>query len=479
MKRSILLFSFIIIIVISSACAGTDPGGEPEPTPTVTTIESNATVEPESASAEPTEEPSSEGDGELGVAEALEGVGERTPMPTATPGPLVEGSERITQALGLEEATFLGLGIDDWLVLIIAGLLAFGVILFASWVVRRFLPKMVLRTETELDDQLLEKSGREIRWLVIVLTLQFITVRLVFLSASIKSFLTDIYFLLALGISLRIVWNLIDLMEDQVKSRISSEERRKQLAPLIKLMTMMVRILAVIIFTSILLSYFGVNVYALAAALGLGGLALSLAAKDTLADAIAGFIILIDQPFRVGDRIEIQGVGTWGDVTDIGLRTTSIRTRDNRMVIIPNSTIGTNEIVNYSYPDPEYRIQTHISIAYGTPIKNIQKVVLETMRGVDGVLLNRPIDVLYHEMGDSAMVFRVRWWIGTYADNRRVIDRVHIALQEAIDEAGFDSPFNTQTIDFHINPETANLLRGISSENDSDSTLENSQGENK
>jgi small conductance mechanosensitive channel len=73
--------------------------------------------------------------------------------------------------------------------------------------------------------------------------------------------------------------------------------------------------------------------------LGLGGFAHSLAARDTIEDMIAGLIILIDQPFRVGDRIEIAGLGTWGDVTTIGMRTTSIRTRDNRMVIVPNSSI--------------------------------------------------------------------------------------------------------------------------------------------
>ena len=72
------------------------------------------------------------------------------------------------------------------------------------------------------------------------------------------------------------------------------------------------------------------------------------AAQDTLADAIAGFLILLDQPFRVGDRIEITGLGTWGDVVEIGTRSTRIRTRDNRLVIVPNSAIAKDQVVNYS-----------------------------------------------------------------------------------------------------------------------------------
>jgi small-conductance mechanosensitive channel len=184
--------------------------------------------------------------------------------------------------------------------------------------------------------------------------------------------------------------------------------------------------------------------------LGLGGLAFSLAARDTIADAISGFIILVDRPFRIGDRIEIQGVGTWGDVTDIGLRTTRIRTRDNRMVIVPNSVIGANQVVNYTYPDPRYRIETHVDIAYDTDIETARQVIIEAMKKVEGVLPDKPIDALYNEMGDFAMIFRVRWWIESYVDTRRVIDRVHTALQNALDEAGIESPFPIQNVNLQV-----------------------------
>ena len=81
----------------------------------------------------------------------------------------------------------------------------------------------------------------------------------------------------------------------------------------------------------------------------------------------------MDQPFRIGHRIEIEEIDTWGDVVEIGTRTTKIRTRDNRMVIVPNSTIGNNQVVNYTFPDPRYRIQVDIGIGYGTDIKTVRK----------------------------------------------------------------------------------------------------------
>jgi len=203
------------------------------------------------------------------------------------------------------------------------------------------------------------------------------------------------------------------------------------------------RTLLVTISAITLLSLYNVNVNALIAALGVGGLALSLAAQDTLSNVISGIMIMLDQPFRVGDRIEISRLGTWGDVVDIGLRSTRIRTRDNRLVIVPNNTISTDQIVNYTYPDPRYRIQIEIGIGYGQDIEKVRKVLVDTVRKVEGVLPDKPVDALYVAMGGSAMTFRVRWWIHSYVDTRRMFDRVNTALQVALDQAGIKSPFNT------------------------------------
>ena len=73
-------------------------------------------------------------------------------------------------------------------------------------------------------------------------------------------------------------------------------------------------------------------------------------------------------------------------------------------------------------------------------------VIIDAVRQVEGVLPDKPVDALYVEMGDSAMVSRVRWWIDSYQDTRRMLDQVHRALQRALDKAGIESPFPTQDI---------------------------------
>ena len=320
--------------------------------------------------------------------------------------------------------------------------------------IRRLVPQVVRRTPTELDDRLLEVSGPQVRWLVVIFILQFATQRLTFLSAELKTLLSDVYFVAGLGLSVVVIWKLIGLAHEWYRQELAQEGRAEELDPVLVLLTRLGYFSVVMIGLTILLSHFGINVTALVATLGILGLALSLAAQDTLSDAISGFIILADQPFRIGDRIEIQGEGTWGDVTEIGLRTTRIRTRDNRMVIVPNSLIGKNQVINYTFPDPRYRIQTHVGVAYGTDIETARRVLIDAVRGVEGVLPDKPVDALYNEMGDSAMIFRVRWWIGSYEDTRRIIDRVHTALQEALDVAGIVSPYPTQSLNLHFDPET-------------------------
>jgi MscS family membrane protein len=382
----------------------------------------------------------------------------RTPEPTATPGLIVDVVSQVAEARGLAGESFLGLPVEDWISLGISLLIVLAGYLVGTWLIRRMLPRVVQRTGTELDDRLLQAVGPDLRWLVVVLALEFATRQLTFLSPELKRLFSDAYFVLALIMGTRITWRLVDLADGWYRQRLAEEERLDSLDAVLTLMVRLGRAVVGVVALSILLTHFGVNITAFAAALAVGGLALALAAKDVIADAIEGFIILVDRPFRIGDRIEIQEVGTWGDVTEIGLRTTRIRTRDNRVVIVPNSVIGANQVINYSYPDPRYRIQTHVGVGYGADLEAARRIIIDTVRQVEGVLPDKPVDALYIEMGDSARLIRVRWWIESYVETRQMVDRVHTAMERALDEAGVEMPFPTQSIRLQLDPETANQL---------------------
>ena len=116
------------------------------------------------------------------------------------------------------------------------------------------------------------------------------------------------------------------------------------------------------------------------------------------------------------------------------------------MVIVPNSVIGKSLIVNHSYPDTQYRIQVHVGVAYGADIEKARKVIVEAVSKVEGVLSEHPVEALFLEFGDSALIFRVRWWLESFVDTRRMFDSVNTAMYNALNEAGIEIPFPQRVV---------------------------------
>ncbi len=394
--------------------------------------------------------------GEIGLADVAP---TRTPAPTATPGVIDQRISKFVRQRGIQSITILGLRIEDWINLALSILIVLFGFIVGTWLIRRLLPRLFERNNIKLGNDIINNVGEDIRWLATLIAINYAVSRLIFIYSEIKKFTADILFVAMIWFAVHATFKLIDLAEAESKKRTDAAEQGDRITPVLTLTTRILKVLASLLAIMVLLSYFGINVSGLLTVLGLGGLAFSLAAQDTIKDAIAGFIILIDQPFRVGDRIEIEEIGTWGDVVDIGLRTTRIRTRDNRMVIVPNSIIGSNQVINYTYPDPRYRIETHVDIAYGTDIAFARKIIIDTVRGIPGVLPDKPVDALYIEMADFAMRFRVRWWIESYIDTRRMLDHVHTTLDQAFADSGIESPYPTQYVIVGNDPDLPQYYR--------------------
>lgn len=443
---SLLLF---LLNACSTAAPVQGPVSNLSPSPTLSQTQQRGTLTATARSVQSTPEPTPLL-GEL--------ISERTIEPTATLGALMRTIEESAAQRGVLSTNFLGIRLVDWANLFISAMIALGGYLLGTWLIKRLLPRLVKRTASEFDDALLEKVGSAVRWFVTVIILRVaMTDRLSFISERFNQTLKDIFFILTLSLIIWILWKVSDLSAEWYAEKQASLGR-EEIKPVIQMVSKFIQVLTGIVGITILLSYFGVNVTSLTTALGIGGLAISLAAKDTVSDAISGIIILVDQPFRVGDRIEIQGANTWGDVTDIGLRTTRIRTRDNRMVIVPNSIIGNSQVINYTYPDPRYRIETHVYIDFYEDIEMIRQLLIDTIRQVDGVLPDEPVDALFIDMTEGPIKFRLRWWIESYADTRRMFDRVHTAIKHALDDAGIDSPVTSDNINLLVDQITTDRL---------------------
>lgn len=318
------------------------------------------------------------------------------------------------------------------------------------WIIKFIFQRVIRRltgfTKTTLDDVILGAIAPPLYWLAVIYAFRFALDRLAFIFEVLRFDVGQIYFVLYLLIGFAIVWRLINNISKWYETQLAQTDKvelSEQLMPFIRRVSL---IIVTVIVAIMMLDYFNIEVSGFVATLGIGSLAIALAAQAALSDTISGFVIMIDRPYRIGDRIEIQDLDTWGDVVDIGLRSTQIRTRDNRMVIVPNSVIAKSLIVNHSYPDTQYRIQNHVGVAYGTDIEKARQVIIDAVKTVEGVLLDRPVEALFLEFGDSALIFRVRWWLESYVDTRRMFDSVNTAIYKALNEADIEIPFPQRVI---------------------------------
>jgi MscS family membrane protein len=334
---------------------------------------------------------------------------------------------------------------EQWFDLGLSVFIVLATLFIGQRVVRFLLEKVIRRivrkTETTFDDVILQAIVGPLNWLLILLVLKFSIKRLDFLPPTWNETLDTsfyiLYFVLGAVFILRLVSAFFVWYSQHLKQR-EEMSLAAQMLPFIR------RIVLILVGSIAIVSLLGhyIDISALLTTLGVGSLAIALAAQTALEDLFNGLLIMFDRPYLIGDRIEIQQIDTWGDVVDIGLRSTRIRTRDNRFVVIPNSIMGRSMVINYSRPDTQYRIQIEIGLAYGTDIETARQTIIDAVRNVEGVLPERNVEALLLQFGESALVFRVRWWLDSYIDTRTMFDRVNTAIYAALNEAGivFASP---------------------------------------
>lgn len=345
---------------------------------------------------------------------------------------------------------FTSLTTAQWIDIGISVLVFLLTVILGRWIIKAIFMRVIKRltnfTASTLDDAILEAIAAPIYWLAIIYAFQFSINRLGFIFENLQFDFEGLYFVLFLLIGFAIALRLVNNISGWYALRLAKTDKVELSEQLMPFLRRIINIIMVVIAVIMLLGYFEVDVSGFVATLGIGSLAIALAAQAALSDTISGFVIMIDRPYRIGDRIEIQDLDTWGDVVDIGLRSTHIRTRDNRMIIVPNSVIAKSLIVNHSYPDSQYRIQNHVGVAYGTDIEKARQVIVDAVKTVDGVLPDKPVEALFLEFGDSALTFRIRWWLDSYVDTRRMFDSVNTAVYQALNEAGIEIPFPQRVV---------------------------------
>ncbi len=213
----------------------------------------------------------------------------------------------------------------------------------------------------------------------------------------------------------------------------------------------------IVISTLVALPVIGFDLSALTVFAGVAGIGIGFGVSNIASNFISGLIILFERPIKVGDRIKIGDLHC--DVENITIRSTVVRTRNNEHIIIPNSQFIENQVMNWSYGDPKVREQILIGVAYGSDVRLLERLLLQVAREHSDIMDDPPPRVDFLNFGDSALEFRLLYWIPHPLLRTRIKSALNFRINELLQEHGVEIPFPQR--DLHLRSVDANIMKEI------------------
>jgi small-conductance mechanosensitive channel len=333
---------------------------------------------------------------------------------------------------------------------IVAAVLARLLMFFVDRIVLRFTG----RTGTTLDDLLINALRTPLFWIVFLIGIQLGVSQLAFLDDAWRGAFEGILFLAFVLAGYILLYRLLNNLLIWYGTTLALRTETtidEQIVPFVRRIVQGV-LLAIAL--TIVLDHFGFNISGLVATLGVGSLAIALAAQAFLADTIAGFIIALDHPFSVGDRLQLpQSVmgeyGDWGDVAEIGLRSTRIRSVDGVLLTVPNSKLTNEVVINFSHSEsPNLRVRVRVAVE--PDLDNVQRAVREIARiaAQNPHIARAPREpqVVLREIEEYDVLVELRFYVDDARKMRTTKSEVIEEVLRRFEEEGIELATPTQVV---------------------------------
>ncbi len=341
-------------------------------------------------------------------------------------------------------------------------ILLFIVAKIISYLLKKIIKPFVEKSKSQLDDKILEVAESGTFRLIILGGFYFAVNNLrygYFLYEEnadalfkksypfVDKFLSladSVLYLILILIILLLSYRVVTILFDWYAEKINAGENRNLSGSLFPLLKKVSNIIIGALAIVIILSRFKVDISAFIVSIGVGSLAIALAAQDTLSNMIAGFIIMIDRPFRIGDRIRYGD--DIGDVAEIGIRSTKILDFDNNLVVMPNNEIVKSKIINVTYPNILTRVIIEVGVAYGTDLKKVREIMLKAANAHPLISKEIPADVVLLSFGDSSLDLRLAARTDDYRNAWRMQCELRETIYEEFNKAGIEIPFPQRVV---------------------------------
>lgn len=326
---------------------------------------------------------------------------------------------------------------------LVVTIIAFGL---TRLILNKALKILAKRTRTTLDNRLIEASSKPLRFLILIIGLNYaVNAFYPFLSENLKSHIAGIiYVLVTITVAIwlmRLVTQFFEWYAEAIAIRTESTADDEFVPLIIRLTKIVIGVITLIV----ILKHFNQDVQSLVVSLGVGSLALALAAQETLSNMIAGFVIMTDRPFRIGDRLELSD-GKVGDVYQIGLRSTKLMTFDNTLIIVPNSEIVKERVINRSYPEPLTRVRIDVGVAYSSNVDKVRAVLFEAFRQHPEIADEPEPRTFFTDFGDSSLNFMAIGFVDSWKKQFQVADELRGEIVKRFRQEGIEIPFPQRDI---------------------------------
>ena len=309
----------------------------------------------------------------------------------------------------------------------------------------RVIKGWIEKTKIKLDDQLIDIFHKPVFLSIILFGLALATERLAFNDTL--SFITlgglqtvaVFFWTFAAARFLKLLLNLVSRDESRFKL-----VQTRTLPLFSNLLVLLVTGLSIYV----LFLVWNIDLTAWIASAGILGLAISFAAKDTLANLFSGVFIMADSPYKLGDFIVLDS-GERGAVTNIGIRSTRLLTRDDVEITVPNSIMGNTKIINEAGGRHEkFRIRVKVGVAYGSDIDKVHKVLLGVAKNILDVCKKPEPRVRFRSFGDSSLDHELLCWVTKPVLRGKILHQLNTAVYKRFLEEGIQIPFPQR--DVHV-----------------------------
>ncbi len=349
---------------------------------------------------------------------------------------------------GLESwiALHTGLGAVGSDLLTAAIILAIFTILsqLAKYLVKDVMPHLVSKTESTLDDEILTAIKGPVQVLVVIVGVYFASKTLNEMPPEISGLLDRLATIALILVGAYFISNLIVAVmrwyTHDIAPKTDSDLDDHLMPFLQKFMVAAVYIVALVMIIGLF-----TPITPLLAGLGVFGIAIALAAKEMLSNLFGAVAILTDRPYKIGDRLLVNGIGM-GDVSDIGMRSTRIKTMDNRIAVIPNEMMANSRIVNVSQPDAKVRVTLKVGIGYASDIDKAC-AIMERSASETQAVSSEPKPMAYvSQLSDFSVEVTLLVWIDSYKEDLDTLDMIYRSILLRFKEEGIEIPYPIMTV---------------------------------